>query len=204
MCIYYVYAYLRKSDSTPYYIGKGTARRAYADHRIKSKCNNFYSGIQTPTDHSKIVFLETNLTELGALALERRMIQWYGRKDLNTGILHNQTYGGDGGTNPSDKNREKRRIATTGNKNPFFGKTQSAAGKERLRAANTGKKQSDETIARRVEKLIGKIRTTEMRNNMSLASIGKAKSEEHKQNLSKATKGIPWSDARRAAQQAKK
>lgn len=91
---YYVYAYLRL-DGTPYYIGKGIKTRAWTDHR--KKINGKWSGIQTPVDNSRITILESNLTNLGALAIERRMIRWYGRKIDNSGILRNIATGGDGG-----------------------------------------------------------------------------------------------------------
>ena len=85
---FYVYAWLRETSSrtakagTPYYIGKGKGRRAWK-----------HGG---PKNHNLIVMLETGLTELGALALERRYIRWFGKKSDKTGILINLTDGGDG------------------------------------------------------------------------------------------------------------
>jgi hypothetical protein len=103
MNIYYVYAYLRESDNTPYYIGKGKSYRAYAKNH----------SVSVPNDRSKIIFIAEQLTNEDACTLEQETIRMYGRKDIGTGILHNRTDGGEGalGHKQSLEHIEKKRIA---------------------------------------------------------------------------------------------
>ena len=84
---FYTYAYLRKGDRTPYYIGKGSGKRAYDRHTHR---------VKVPDDRDRIIFLKENISEREAWDYEREMIQFYGRKDLGTGILRNMSDGGEG------------------------------------------------------------------------------------------------------------
>ena len=130
---FYVYAYLRQ-DGTPYYIGKGFEIRAWIQHRYNNK------GIHTPKDDSRIIITHCDLTELWAFAMERWMIRWYGRKDLETGILMNQTEGGTGGDTSNSKNFKKGMLArnTSGKNNGMYGR--SAISENNLKWYHNGSK----------------------------------------------------------------
>lgn len=161
---FYVYAYLRSKDSitgksgTPYYIGKGTANRAWDTH----------GKVPVPKDKSNIVIILHELTELWAFAVERRIISWYGRKDNCTGILLNLTDGGDGvsGYNHREESKQKISESISGENHHMFGKNHREESKQKIS-----------------ESLLGISHSNERKRNTSKAMCGKKKSENHKRNL---------------------
>jgi len=97
--MYYTYAYLRKKDRTPYYIGKGQKRRMFAEHWRGN-------GSFTPKDKDRIIILKYFVDEIESYKHEMYMIAVLGRKDLGTGILINISDGGEGSSNVSQRTRK--------------------------------------------------------------------------------------------------
>jgi len=100
---FYLYAYLDQ-NGFPYYIGKGVGIRAWAIHENVTRPSR---------DH--IVIIESNLTEIGAWALERRLVSLHGRVDEGNGILLNRSTGGPGcrGSKTQKTTEHKRKISET-------------------------------------------------------------------------------------------
>ena len=174
---FYTYAYLRE-DRTPYYIGKGSRKRAYT----RSK-----GDIKPPKDKSRIILLKQNLTEEEAFKHEKYMIDVFGRKDLETGVLHNRTNGGEGSSGfvPSE---ETRRKISEANK----GRTFLEEHKKKLSESGKVKIFSEEHKRKIGAKSKGRTLSEETRRKLSEANKGKTRSEETKEKMREQVKGRKW------------
>jgi hypothetical protein len=151
----YVYRHIRLDKNQPFYIGIGSDDYYNRAHSKKNR-NKYWKNITRLTKYD-IEILMDNLTWEKSCEKEKEFIALYGRKDLNKGILCNCTDGGEG----------------------VLGLTMSNETRNKIRIANTGKKQSADQIAKRVEKLKGE------KNPW----FGKKFSEEYRKKLSEAKKG---------------
>lgn len=169
---FYTYLWLRE-DGTPYYVGKGTGRRAW----------------RKGSPSLDRVLVQDFLSEADAFIAEQVLIACYGRKNLGTGCLINLTDGGDGrigvvvseetrrllseshkGNPCSEETRRKMSstqkqvqaarsaewcqnigLAKQGIKNPSFGRPMPEKTRQAIAKANTGRKISAETLRKMME-----------------------------------------------------
>ena len=167
--VFYTYLWLRE-DGTPYYVGKGSYKRAYVRHRKGSR-------LYPPKNRHNILIQEHPL-EKDAFAAEVFFIAYYGRKSLGTGCLLNLT---DGGEKPPSQrgvyhSKESRLRTAESNR----GRKRSKETKDKMSAAQKGNKKgrghkvSLEHIARLKAVHIGRVPSKETRLKMSIAKKGKS------------------------------
>lgn len=88
---YYTYAYLRE-NGTPWYVGKGTRRRAWDMHGNAERGTEW-----RPPSNDRILILKWDLTDATARAHEKYMIGVLGNAFADGGLLRrNFTEGGEG------------------------------------------------------------------------------------------------------------
>lgn len=136
-----VYIHRRKDIEDPFlnvfYVGIGKSeKRAY---QINSRRNEFWSkvkdkyGITVEITHKDILWEE-------ACAIEKYLINFYGRRNIESGNLCNLTDGGDGafGVIHTKETKKKYSERSKGSNNPMYGKSKELS-------PNWGKKHSEET-----------------------------------------------------------
>jgi hypothetical protein len=153
----YVYAYLREADQSPYYIGKGSGKRAYTEHR----------NVRIPGNKELIVILKDGLTNDEAHELEIKFINQYGRKNNGTGILHNKTDGGEGTSGATLTEHTRKRMSDASK-----GVSKSTSHRENISKALTGRQRSLDHSANISAALKGRVIPAHTRLNMKAAQTG--------------------------------
>ena len=157
---FYTYLWLRE-DGTPYYVGKGKDNRAFTNrHHIQ----------KMPTNKNLILLQEFE-SEEDAFFAERFLIEFYGRTDLGTGCLRNQTEGGEGSVGYKHTVETKKKFSLRppqvfsgeqakihskrmqGSGNPMFGKKRKPTGTwlKNLQTNWQGRTHTEETKQRMKE-----------------------------------------------------
>ena len=160
-----IYRHTRLDTNTVFYIGIGKeVKRAYS----KKGRNNYWKNIVNLCGY-EVEILKKDLSWEDACELERALISWYGRNDLDLGLLVNMTDGGDGSSNLSTESREKLRQN-------WLGRKHTDKSKLNMSKAQKGKKKSEEHKKKLSENsskhFLGKYHTIETLKKMSVAQSG--------------------------------
>jgi hypothetical protein len=97
-----VYLHRKKTDNSVFYVGMGNLKRAYSKQR-----NRWWNIIVQKHDYIVEIYKDS-LTREEAFELEIELINKYGRIDIKTGQLINQTNGGITVNNMSEKSLLKK------------------------------------------------------------------------------------------------
>lgn len=167
--MHYLYRHIRIDKNEPFYIGIGTKsnrvrpnirseyRRAYY---IDRKGSSIWNNIAGKTDYEVQIMLESDNYDF-IKQKEIEFIKLYGRINIGTGCLANMTNGGDG----------------------TIGHIKSEEQIERHKIWMTGRKQSRNTIEKRIISRIGYKHSELTKQKISDSHKGKKVSKEHIRKL---------------------
>lgn len=171
---WYVYRHIRDDKNIPFYIGIGKTpnhRRAYS----KDKRNHRWNCITNKTRYTVEIVLD-NLSKEEAIKKEIEFIGLYGREN-NSGILCNQTDGGEGVFGRQNIEQWKLNLS-----------------KAALNMTDEHKRKISAATSGHIGYMKGKKLTEEQKNKISIKHKGIQKSDEHKKKLSEVNTGKKLSE----------
>ena len=135
---YYTYALIDPRTEQPFYIGKGKGRRCEAHSCDYMLARNTLKSAKIKSLQSLgleySIVISDNLSEEDAFAIERMLVNDYGRVDIGTGILTNHTDGGEGSSGSMHTKEAKSKISKS-----MTGRSVSDENKERLKKELTNR-----------------------------------------------------------------
>lgn len=140
--MFYTYLHRRADDLKPFYIGKGSGRRAWkADKRSAE-------WMQTKAKHGLLVEIVAHWpTEAEALTHERFLIACF--RDMGYSLCNKNSGGaGNFGFTMPESARIRQSAAKVGERNPFFGKHHGEETRRLLSEKFSGRKLSQDHIAK--------------------------------------------------------
>jgi len=179
---FYCYIYYRKDGMTPFYIGKGSNKRAYnfSNHRHNTWAIRIIN--KEGKNNIKIEIIEC-IDEQHSFEVEKRWIAIF-RADGY--VLCNQTNGGEGASGFSHKHTEevKKKMSIS-----HIGKVISDETRKKCSLCHKNKPKTEEHKNKIAQSEKGKIVSEETKKKLSVANKGRIVSKEHKEKNRKALSG---------------
>ncbi|CAB4130168.1 Nuclease associated modular domain 3 [uncultured Caudovirales phage] len=182
----YIYKHINPSSNEVFYIGVGSNKKRINSNNSRNK---FWKNIVNKHGIIREV-VEDNLTWDEALEREQYWIEFYGRKNNNTGLLCNMTDGGEGSYGRIFSNETKIKMSESKK-----GKKLTDEHKLKISEGNKGKpKPKPKDFSEKMRVVVtGNIRTEESKIKQSLST--KKTLSKIKDKLKEKSKGVKNSNA---------
>jgi hypothetical protein len=194
--MFYVYIHKLATDGKPFYVGKGSGKRAWSKQR-----NQFWKNVANKHGFS-VEIVKDGLTEIEAYELEAKLVSEYGRDNLTN--LSDGGYGSASGRVVGENEKRLKRERFAGKP----GRQWSAEQREAARVRGTGRKHTEEARRKISEAKKGKPQpwsghslTEEGRERIRQSKLGKpapwaagenshTKRQEYRDYMSEKFKGV--------------
>ena len=158
-----VYKHVRLDKNEPFYVGIGKTKK-----RAHNKTNRSKSWKSIAKKGYEVIILWEDLTWKQACEEEKKLITFYGRRDLNLGTLVNMTDGGDGRVSSKPSKETLRKMSTSRK-----GRKHSTEVKNRISEVSKGKPGTNK----------GRSFSQEWKDNISKAKMGYKHKTEAKEKM---------------------